>query len=156
MLVFMSSSEFIETHVFLAAVKRTLSFCNHFTLRFFNILLKIHQNFGTCCLVGMQVQDASIYDHRYPKNREKLRIICHKGNICGCLLFYLSINLPSKRFLIQVLQTLNFVLEITYEELKPTSILRRCCSKAGFDDLLLRIYFLSLILDSDMYGPLNY
>jgi len=112
-----------------------------------------------CYLIGTQVLGASVYDHRYPKNcatlQENLRLFCHNGKICGCLVFYPSINLPSKMFLIQVLQILNLVLEIIYEELKATSILRRCCSKAGFDDLLLRIYFLFLILDSDMYGPLN-
>jgi hypothetical protein len=44
----------------------------------------------------------------YPKNsatlQKKLRLFYPKGKLCGCLVFYPSINLLSKRFLIQILQ----------------------------------------------------
>jgi len=59
-----------------------------------------------------QVLDASVYDHRYPKNsatlQKKLRLFCHKGKLCGCWVFYPSINLPSKGVLIQALQIFIF------------------------------------------------
>ena len=50
MRVFMSSSEFNETHVFLAAVKRIMSFCNHFTLRFVIYYLKYIRIVGLAVL----------------------------------------------------------------------------------------------------------